>query len=239
MTLIFPQRSEEPELMDDPNLEASVLSKVLKDLSTVNRLLSGNKITIKAIEEILEQNTQSHYTIVDMGCGDGKMLRDIADYFSNKNIDLQLIGVDLSEKGIEIAKMQSLAHNNIKFYCADILKFNAEELSCDLLLCTLTMHHFKDAQIPVFLKKFVNLVKIGVIINDLQRSKLAYYLFKLFSAIFIKTKIAKEDGLVSIKSGFTKKELSHFSKNLPEASHSIQWKWAFRYLWVMRKTKSY
>ena len=115
----------------------------------------------------------------------------------------------------------------------DILQLAPEDLHGDIVLCTLTMHHFFDENIPVFLDRFVKLARIGVVINDLQRSPLAYYLFRGFSAIFIRTKIAKHDGLISIKSGFTKAELERFAENLPSVDHDIKWKWAFRYAWVM------
>jgi hypothetical protein len=73
-----------------------------------------------------------------------------------------------------------------------------------------------------------------IIINDLQRNKLAYYLFHVFSLIFIKTKIAKQDGLISIRSGFVKSDLQRFGRALPGFIHRIQWRWAFRYIWVMQ-----
>ena len=79
---------------------------------------------------------------------------------------------------------------------------------------------------------------MGVVINDLQRSKLAYYLFKGFSAIFIRTAMARRDGLISIGSGFTREELQDFAKDLPMVQHRIRWKWAFRYVWVMTPTKA-
>ncbi|MCM5663266.1 methyltransferase domain-containing protein [Galbibacter mesophilus] len=238
MIFHFPNRCEDTELMDDPNLNPAMLEEVLKDLATVNKLLNGNKITIKAIEKIIRDNPNEHFTILDMGCGDGQLLRDISVYFRKKRRNFALVGIDISEKGIEIAKERSKEYPEISFHCQDILNLTTNALECDILVCSLTMHHFKDHEIPLFLEKFVHLAKIAVIINDLERSKLAYYLFKFFSAIFIKTKIAKEDGLVSIKSGFTKDDLHHFSNNLPQISHSIQWKWAFRYLWVLQKAKS-
>jgi hypothetical protein len=72
------------------------------------------------------------------------------------------------------------------------------------------------------------------VINDLHRSKVSFFLFKLFSLIFIKTPIAKHDGLVSIKSAFTKLDLVTFSIDMPHVEHDIRWKWAFRYLWIIR-----
>ena len=169
-----------------------------------------------------------------MGCGEGSMLREVAHFFRNEKIKVRLIGMDLNEQAIAMGRERSKSYPEISFMQQDILQLTEEDLTCDILLCTLTMHHFRCEQIPQFLEQFVKLSTIGVVINDLQRSRLAYYLFKGFSAIFIRTKIAKHDGLISVRSGFTKKELIAFSKKLPQVKHSIRWKWAFRYVWMMQ-----
>jgi ubiquinone/menaquinone biosynthesis C-methylase UbiE len=230
-------RNTDPELMDDPKVPEPILREVLEDISRVNRLLNGNRITVMAVYELIRENPQEMYTIVDMGCGDGQMLRQVADFCRKKAIQVKLIGIDLSEKGIQIAQEQSQGYPEIHFLRQDILTMQADKLLCDILLCTLTMHHFNNAEIPKFLEQFVKLTQIGVVINDLQRSKAAYYLFKLFSIIFIKTKIGRSDGLTSIKSGFKRNELMFFSKAIPNVYHSVQYKWAFRYLWLMRTNR--
>jgi hypothetical protein len=47
--------------------------------------------------------------------------------------------------------------------------------------------------------------------------------------------MSREDGLTSILRGFKKEELEAFSKKLGFKKYSIQWKWAFRYQWIIRK----
>ena len=84
------------------------------------------------------------------------------------------------------------------------------------------------------MEKFKSLASIGIIVNDLQRSKIAYRLFQLFSGIFMKSTIAKYDGRVSIARSFRRKELETYSKQLALNNYSIQWKWAFRYVWVIK-----
>jgi 2-polyprenyl-3-methyl-5-hydroxy-6-metoxy-1,4-benzoquinol methylase len=46
-----------------------------------------------------------------------------------------------------------------------------EELKYDIVLCTLTLHHFKDEEIIKIMTSFAN-ASIGVVVNDLQRSTL-------------------------------------------------------------------
>ena len=95
------------------------------------------------------------------------------------------------------------------------------------------LHHFKNEELISFLKSTIKKVTIGVVINDLHRHKLAYYLFKLIG-FFIKNKMIREDGLISILRAFKRKDLENISIQM-KVQFSIQWKWAFRYLWVLKK----
>ncbi|NNE78346.1 MAG: methyltransferase domain-containing protein, partial [Pricia sp.] len=171
---------------------------------------------------------------LDMGCGDGTMLKKVAIWARKEGFKVDCIGIDFNEKGLDLARKASADFPEIQYMKQDILTLRPEKLKCDILICTLTMHHFYDEEIPIFLEQFAKLAHIGIVINDLQRSPVAYHLFRVFSAIFVRTKIAKHDGLVSVRRGFTKPELIAFSKSLPSMEHDIRWKWAFRYVWVMR-----
>jgi len=219
--------------MDDPSMDLSTLGSVLRDINLVNKIFNGNRITINAIKDLVRKNPKTSYKIIDMGCGDGNMLRQVALYFRKNKLTGQFIGIDLNANALKMGRELSAQFSEISFLEQNILELDSNELHCDILLCTLTMHHFKNHQIPIFLDKFVQLSQIGVIINDLHRSRSAYYSFKLFRSIFLKTKVARHDGLVSIKSGFQRSELEQFSRTLPRSNHCIQWKWAFRYVWIL------
>lgn len=228
------KRSTEPELMDDFHGNIETLKVVFDDINRVNRILGGNDITVKAVADLIKKNPQENYVILDMGCGDGSMLREVAHYCRLNAINARFIGIDLNKEALQLAKEASAEFPEISYNQKNILDIDTKRLSCDILINTLTMHHFTDAQLGIFLNKFVELAKLGIVINDLHRSVLAYYLFQLFSLIFIKTKVAKIDGLISISKGFIKSDLRSYTKNLPSVAHQIKWKWAFRYVWVMQ-----
>ena len=192
---------------------------------------------MKTLERLFKDIGQNEYTLLDVGCGDGTMLREIARYFRQKEIDLVLTGVDVSEQALTLARRQSAAFRNIEFIQEDLNGLPRDSTQYDVVICSLTLHHFDNEQIPLILNKLSSKARSAIVINDLQRSKLAYYLFKGFSAIFMKTDIAKNDGLVSIKSGFSRNDLENFSRVLHRWEHELRWKWLFRFLWVMRRNQ--
>ncbi len=231
----FDKRSNAPELMDNPELPEADLHLALKDLAVVNKYLGGNKITINALEDMItSQPDKKHWRVIDVGCGDGEILRQIARHFKNLEHNIDFIGLDINEKSIARARKKSEDIAHLTFNTQNILTLDPATAGCDIILCTLTMHHFTDQQICTFIKTFTRLASTGIVINDLQRSKIAYRLFQLFSGIFMKSKIAKYDGRVSIARAFKKEELETYSKQLALDNYSIQWKWAFRYLWVIK-----
>ncbi|MNG31526.1 hypothetical protein D3C84_1173480 [compost metagenome] len=58
----------------------------------------------------------------------------------------------------------------------------------------------------------------------------------MIGIIFNLNKMSREDGLVSILRGFKKNELESFSNKVNLKNYTINWKWAFRYQWIIAKT---
>lgn len=230
-------RSTEVELMDNPDVSIHELKNTFLDINRSNAMLGGNDISIHSVWNLVKNNLKKSYTILDMGCGDGYMLRKTALLLRKKKIKGVLIGMDLREDILAIAREASQDFPEIQFIKQDVLALDASKFQCDILLCTLTMHHFTNAEIIVFLNKFVSISRLGIVINDLHRSKLACFLFKIFRIFFLKTHMAKIDGLISIKRGFLKSELEDFAKKIPNVIHRIRWKWAFRYVWVLETNR--
>ncbi len=230
-------RSQQVEIMDDLDFQGEEMKNLLGDLKYVNKWLGGNKVTLDGIEKLLRGNSKKEpITILDIGCGDGQLLRNCAKYAENNGLKLKCIGLDFNKNILEYAENQSKDFPNIKFQKVDV--FLEEELipNCDIAVCTLFLHHFSDESIAELLKILLKKSNNGLVINDLQRSRIAFNLFKIVSNLFLKTDTAKHDGLVSIARGFKKSELEHISKKIPNQKSEIHWKWAFRYQWILKKT---
>ncbi|MEX2350465.1 MAG: class I SAM-dependent methyltransferase [Flavobacteriaceae bacterium] len=229
-------RTEEKEIMDDLSLHDAEIKDVFEDINTVNHYLGGNKITLNGIQQLIKNIPKGkEITITDLGCGDGEMLAYCARYARKYKHNFKLSGIDINPQIIEEAKEKMKNFPEITFINEDVYSKEFAKNKVDIFLCTLTLHHFDDNQIENLLATLSNQARLGIVINDLHRNKLAYGLFKMFSSFFLKTKIAKNDGLVSILRGFKRKELETFSNKLNSNKHTINWKWAFRYQWIIQK----
>ena len=232
-------RSEEPEIMDDFAMEGEILKQALDKIAKINQLLGGNLLTLRGVQELIQKIPKTtEITIVDVGCGNGDMLRYLADYGIKNHFNFRLIGIDANNFTINHAQKLSTKYSNISFKCEDVFDQIFKELKYDIVLCTLTLHHFKEEEILQLMTVFNANSKVGIVINDLQRSALAYRLFQGLCFVFRLNSMSKQDGLVSILRGFKKQELIHFSQKLNFINYKIQWKWAFRYQWIIWKVGS-
>jgi 2-polyprenyl-3-methyl-5-hydroxy-6-metoxy-1,4-benzoquinol methylase len=163
------------------------------------------------------------------------MLRFLSNYGKENNYSFDLIGIDANAFTIKHAVKLSELYSNITFKCENIFEYDFSQLQSDILLCTLTLHHFKNTEIENLLATFYANSKLGIVINDLQRSSIAYRLFQIICYLFGLNSMSREDGLTSILRGFKKEELILFSQKLGFKNYSIKWKWAFRYQWIIAK----
>lgn len=229
-------RTERPEIMDDFTMEGEILRDALDKIAKINQLLGGNQLTLRGIAHLIRNIANStKITIVDVGCGNGDMLRRIADFGSKNNLKFQLIGIDANTFTVSHAAQLSKNYLNISYRCEDIFEKPFSELKYDIVLCTLTLHHFKDDEIIDLLTVFHKNATLGIVINDLHRSSIAYHLFQGLCFVFRLNAMSREDGLTSILRGFKKEELIRYSEQLNFNNYTINWKWAFRYQWIILK----
>ncbi|MDC1464106.1 methyltransferase domain-containing protein [Polaribacter sp.] len=226
-------RTDKEELMDDFSIGGDLLRDTLDKLENINRWLGGNLMTVKALKKVLKNHPkEQELTIADIGCGHGDILRDVAKFGRKNGYKMKLIGMDANPTAIAYANELSTEFPELSFKTEDIFSEAFKNRKFDVVLATLFLHHFKEAQLVSFLGNTLKQTKIGIVVNDLHRHKLAYYLFMLLS-VFIKNNMIIEDGLTSVLRGFKRNELMHISNKLKVKSQ-ISWKWAFRFQWILK-----
>tara|TARA_B110000259_G_scaffold51311_1_gene60460 strand:+ start:900 stop:1610 length:711 start_codon:yes stop_codon:yes gene_type:complete len=227
-------RTDKEELMDDFSIGGDLLRDTLDKLENINRWLGGNLMTVKSLKKVLSNHPKEQEVVIaDIGCGHGDILRDVAKFGRKNGYKMKLIGIDANPTAIAYANELSAEFPEISFKTEDIFSDKFKNREFDVVLATLFLHHFKEPQLVSFLKNTLKQTKIAVIVNDLHRHKLAYYLFMLLSA-FIKNKMIIEDGLTSVLRGFKRNDLERISKKL-KVKAQISWKWAFRFQWILKE----
>lgn len=191
----FCLRSHKKELLDLKEYTPKEYEKCLKYLGRIGRLLGAQKATLAEIKKY----DSPHFSILDVGCGGGDFAATLAKTFPNAKV----VGTDIDEDAIAYAKKKWAAIPNLSFLQKNIFD---ETKTFTVVTMTLVCHHLTDDELKPFLQKAKSIAERAVIINDLERSWIAYLLFALITPLLFPSRLIFHDGLLSIRRSFKKKD---------------------------------
>jgi SAM-dependent methyltransferase len=212
-------RSKDPELMDEEG-DSIEIHGALKELRLINKYLGGNLASAKALKKIKRISGISRLNVLDAGSGASDILYDIPG--------LKLTALDKNKFICSVIKEKP----GIDVACGDILNIPFSAGSFDTIHSSLFLHHFDDDKLAALLENFCSLSKYAVVINDLHRSRISYFGFIILSVLFSRNRLVKNDGPLSIKKGFRKKELTTLLDRTA-CRYELKWKWAFRWIIII------
>jgi 2-polyprenyl-3-methyl-5-hydroxy-6-metoxy-1,4-benzoquinol methylase len=225
------QRSKEAEWLDGADLDPLELARVLRDLATFNQLFLGHYPLLHWLgQAVTAAGNSAPLTLVDIGCGYGDLLRTIRRWARRRNLDINLLGVDLNAETIDIARSATSAADRIDFEVVNIFEL-AHATPIDLMVCSLVTHHLLDDQITEFLQLMEKKARCGWAICDLQRSRFLYHFIGIASRLGRFHPMIAHDGQISVARSLTRTEWESriADAGISAADVSIHW-FLFRYL---------
>jgi 2-polyprenyl-3-methyl-5-hydroxy-6-metoxy-1,4-benzoquinol methylase len=214
-TTLFPVRSTEPELMDDPACEEFPLLTTLSHFTLTNRLFARTRSLARALLLPDMRRDTREYTLIDAGCGGGDDTVRIAALCRENNIKCLVKGIDIDARAVGYAARRWSARPEVSFQTASLLDLPTDGSAADYIYAANVLHHFSDAEIIRVIHHLCNAARRGVLIADLERSPLWYAAFAVFAAITLHGGFSRRDGLLSIRKGFTKNEFAGLARMLP------------------------
>jgi SAM-dependent methyltransferase len=194
-------RAELVEMMDQP-CSYEELRGCLHDIARVNRLTFAYRPTISWMEELIAAHPSLEpLRVLDVGCGDGDMLRRLNAWAAKRGVPVALTGIDLNPDAIRAAREATPPAQRIQWIVGDALS-NAVMGDIDVVICSLLTHHLTDPQIVQFLRWTERTTRLGWLVNDLHRKPVPYHLFRLWARFTNWHPFVKNDGAVSIRRSF-------------------------------------
>ena len=192
---------ELPELMDG-DCSYEDFRDCLRSLETVNRWLLGYRPTLAWLKRLpLGLNDPVH--IVDVGCGGGDMLRQIAGWARRRrrSIAVQLTGIDLNPYAARAAAEFTPKELGITWVTGDAMVYRPEK-PIDIVVSSLMAHHLEDEEIVALLRWMEATAQAGWFINDLERSEWSSRMFGWVRWHWL----VRHDGPVSFRRAFRKED---------------------------------
>jgi 2-polyprenyl-3-methyl-5-hydroxy-6-metoxy-1,4-benzoquinol methylase len=182
------------ELMDANDLDSATYTEVVGDLATVNVVTMAARPTLN----FLARGTagMKRFRLLDVGYGDGDMLRQIARWAARRGIEAELVGVDLNPRSEVAAKAHTPAGLTIDWRTGDYADLANQ--GWDFIISSLVAHHMTHEQLVAFLGFMESEAARGWLVNDLHRHGFAYWGFPILARLFGWHRIVRLDGTLSI-----------------------------------------
>ena len=201
--LMLGTRATGEELMDADDLAPDTYAAVLRDLARVNTVTRARAPTLAFLGRVARKNRR-RLRILDVGFGDGDMLRAIAGWAKRAAVEVELVGVDLNPRSAPAAARSTPADLAIDYRTGDYADFGDE--GWDVILSSLVAHHMTHNQLVAFLRFMDEQARAGWFVNDLHRQPLAYLGYAVLSTLARWHPIVRHDGRLSVARSYRRRD---------------------------------
>jgi ubiquinone/menaquinone biosynthesis C-methylase UbiE len=206
--LALPPRSDETELMDEAQLDPVELSANLRDIRRVNQLLGGTATTLRQLPDLVAAipPTQT-ITMLDLGTGSGDIPVAIAKWARKRQRTVSIVASDYSRQMLDIARTYVAPYPEITLAQYDARQVPLPDQNVDIVLCSLSLHHFSPDDAVQVLREMNRLASAGFVVNDLRRSRLGYISAWIAGRITTRNRLTRNDAPLSVLRAYTPAEL--------------------------------
>lgn len=223
----FAARSCEDEWMDAPDVSYEVFADLLGDLAKVNTVTLARPPTLQWLSRATRGlRPGDSFTLLDVGCGHGDMLRAIARWARKAGFEPELTGLDLSPWSAPTASAATHPADPITYVCGDVFDF-APEHPVDFIVSSLVAHHMPDDLLVDFVRLMEETAVRGWFVNDLHRHPLAFYGFRALSTVAGWHPWVRHDGQISVARAFSFADWRRLLADAGAPPHAVTLNWRF------------
>jgi 2-polyprenyl-3-methyl-5-hydroxy-6-metoxy-1,4-benzoquinol methylase len=221
-------RSMAEERMDTDCVDYDDYRHCLRDLARVNTVTLTSRPTLAWLaRELAGRNS---FSLLDVACGHGDILRRISRWAERKGVAARLEGVDLNPWSTRAAREATPASSRIAYHTGDVFTFQPEGDRFDFIISSQFTHHLTDDEVVTFIRWMEANARRGWFIGDLHRHWFPYYGFGVLAWLARWHPFVLSDGRISIARSFVPDDWRRLIQNtgLTAADVEISWHMPFR-----------
>jgi SAM-dependent methyltransferase len=192
------------ELLDHPDADAALVASSLHHIARSNWWFGGWWAVRQGLQALLKDVPRgSRLTLLDIGTGKGDIPRRAVAWGRRRGFTIVPLGIDRHPAAALLAQREGVPS---AVACAGALPFAAD--SVDLIIASQLLHHLAPEAIIDFARSATAVARRGVVVADLRRSPLALGGFWIGSRLLGFDRSTRDDGMTSVRRGFTRVELA-------------------------------
>ena len=211
--------------MDGDAVTPANFAACMADLARVNTVTLARPPTLAWLSAATRRLLPGdRFTLLDVGFGEGDMLRAVHRWAQRRRLTAGLTGVDLNPRSAPAATAATPAIMAIDYRTGDVF-VDALPVQPDYIVSSLVTHHMRDAEIVRFLRWMEATARKGWFINDLHRHWLAYNGFKLLAWAARWHPFVRHDGPVSVARSFRRADWETLLATAGVDRHAVSLRW--------------
>lgn len=209
-TLLTPlPRSDQEELLDGKLPDAAELAQNFRDIQRVNQLLGGTSTVLRHLPEVLASvPTDRPATILDLATGSGDIPLAIVRWADRRNRAVTIVATDYADDILSLARKQLGELPNVTLARYDARDVLLPDGQFDIVLCSLSLHHFTPDDAIRVLREMDRLASAGFILNDLRRGRLGFVAAWVAARLTTRNRLTRNDAPLSVRRAYTVAELA-------------------------------
>jgi ubiquinone/menaquinone biosynthesis C-methylase UbiE len=203
----MPRADNAVEMLDRPAALAD-LRESLSDVSRLNALFGGRRVTLIHVERLLSGLPAGRpLTVLDVGTGGADIPRALVRWARRAGRRLRVFALDRDLPTLRVARGLGAGYPEIVLVQGDALALPVRLASVDVVISALTLHHLEPEAAARALAEMDAAARRGLVVNDLVRSRTAYRVVWLATRLLARNRMSRHDGPLSVRRAYAAGEL--------------------------------
>ncbi len=201
----------EPELLDEPSLDAAERARALRELDRVNSAFAGALPLLCTLLPRLDRSPRP-YRVLDLGTGSGRVAAALARAAARRGTALGVVGLDRQLGHLLTGRRAGVQQLRV---AGEATALPFRDGAFEWSFSTLFLHHFGAADNRRILAEMRRVARRGAAVVDLRRSRVALWAVRLLLPLLGVGHVTRHDGRVSIARAWSLPEVAELARGLP------------------------
>ncbi len=216
------------EFIDTGDYTPAEYAEALRELRLINRYIGEYHALKSTLLAEVKRSGLKEFSVLDIGAGSGELLRLTARFAKDNDKKAALTGLELNFAAAKEILSESKEYENIDSVRGNALQLPFADGAFDYAMCSLFTHHLSDENIVELLREMQRVARRGVYAIDLHRHPLAYFLYTTVGKIFLKGRLVRHDGALSILRAFKPDEMMQLATRAQLQNAKVTRRFPFR-----------
>jgi 2-polyprenyl-3-methyl-5-hydroxy-6-metoxy-1,4-benzoquinol methylase len=195
-------RSLKKEIFDTDEPTLSELWTNMQLLARQNKWFLNNWLIFYYMRSFV---AKTPFSVLDVGTGVADVPRYLARRFDQLGVPVHITAVDANPQVLELARREMHLPENVKLVHARVEEVAGQ---FDIVIASQMLHHLTPEEAVEFFRTACSKARRGVIVADLIRTRLNFFLVKMYMYITLADRFSRNDGPLSVLRSYSDGEIA-------------------------------